>query len=119
MAVSLYVWCYLLLPCCQCLPSVSSSVGQKRDKATLATASCAAAAATVVLAGSNTGAYNTESSSVSFFFSQGGHAECARILLEGGCDTNLVNDMGITGWELANSVRLSVRGAASAHACFS
>ena len=31
----------------------------------------------------------------------GGHVECVRLLCQAGCDTEVVNDVGLTGWELA------------------
>ena len=37
----------------------------------------------------------------------GGHAECVRLLLGAGCDTTLLNDNRMTGWELAGELRRS------------
>jgi hypothetical protein len=37
----------------------------------------------------------------------GGHYECAKFLLQSGCDTHLVNDLGSTAWELAEQLRRS------------
>ena len=31
----------------------------------------------------------------------GGHVECVKALCQAGCDTEVVNDVGLTGWELA------------------
>ena len=35
----------------------------------------------------------------------GGHVECVSMLVAAGCDTSLINDTGVTGMELAESLR--------------
>eukprot|EP01051_Picozoa_sp_SAG22_P017840 SAG22_NODE_2848_length_2160_cov_6.810771_2_plen_246_part_00 len=35
----------------------------------------------------------------------GGHVECVRLLLAAGCDVTLLNAAGLTGWELAETLR--------------
>jgi hypothetical protein len=43
----------------------------------------------------------------------GGHVACARLLLAAGCDPDLQNNVGLTGWALATQLqRAQVRGSA-------
>lgn len=49
-----------------------------------------------------------------------GHVECARLLIEAGADTELANDTGLNGWELAAQMKrgevAALRGTAAAPA---